>query len=124
MVIRKSSLIKEAAVKKFPAIVPLLAIIVLAPLGFASAAENGPQAKFGVPPADIHAVVETTRTFRDMTRKSTEEFWSAPDKTLWKMDNFLWITRKDLGVLWGVNRREPDQDLDPGPGQRLSGATR
>ena len=82
MVIRKSSLIKEAAVKKFPAIVLLPAIIVLAALRFASAAENGPQAKLGIPSADIHAVVETTRTFREMTRKSTEEFWFAPDKTL------------------------------------------
>ena len=58
--------------------------------------------------SDTHAVIETTRTFRDMIRKSTEEFWSRPDKSLWKQENFLWITRKDLGVLWGVSFRSND----------------
>jgi hypothetical protein len=55
--------------------------------------------------ADNHAIVETTRTYRDMTRKSTEEFWSRPDRSLWRLENYLWITRKDLGVLWGVSSR-------------------
>ena len=81
--------------KKIFAIALLLGAFVL------NAAALDPQVKPG-----IHAIVETTRTYRDMTRKSTEEFWSAPDKTLWKMDNFSWITRKDLGLLWGVSRRE------------------
>ena len=81
--------------KKIFAIALLLGAFVL------NTAALDPQVKPG-----IHAIVETTRTYRDMTRKSTEEFWSALDKTLWKMDNFLWITRKDLGLLWGVSRRD------------------
>jgi hypothetical protein len=56
--------------------------------------------------ADIHAIVEYSRSFRNMTRNSTEELWAAADKTLWKTDAILWITRKDLGFLWGVFRRD------------------
>jgi len=72
-----------------------------------------------IPPpvkADVHAVIENSRTFREMTRKTTEEYWLAPDKKLWKLDSFLWITRKDLGVLWGVGRRDNtyfEQKLEP-----------
>jgi hypothetical protein len=86
--------IKEIAVKRILAVVLLLGASVLLTPSHAQGAA-----------VDVHVVVENSRTFRDMTRKTIEEFWAAPDKMLWKMDNFLWITRKDLGVLWGVSRR-------------------
>ena len=57
------------------------------------------------PAADVHALLTSSRTFRESTRTTTEEYWIAADKRLLKTDSYLAITRRDLGVLWGVIRR-------------------
>lgn len=56
--------------------------------------------------ADVHAVVESSRTYMDFTRKYTNEYWIAKDKTCRKADTFIWITRKDLGLMWSINLRD------------------
>lgn len=56
--------------------------------------------------ADVHAVIDTSRTYMDFTRKYTNEYWIAKDKTYRKADTFIWITRKDLGLAWSINLRD------------------
>ncbi|MDD8025140.1 MAG: hypothetical protein PHI34_01410 [Acidobacteriota bacterium] len=54
---------------------------------------------------DVHAVIETTRTYRGASRASTQDLWIGADRQTAGTDAFLFIIRKDLGLVWSVSRR-------------------
>jgi hypothetical protein len=55
---------------------------------------------------DIHLVIETIRTYMDHTIKYTDEYWLADNKTYQKRNHRVFITRKDLGLIWSIDSRE------------------
>lgn len=55
--------------------------------------------------ADVHAVVQTVMSYRGSDRTTSLEYWVATDKMMAKSAGILFITRRDLGLIWGVDQR-------------------
>ncbi len=56
--------------------------------------------------SDVHVVIETSRTYMDHTTKFTDEYWLTDDKIYQKRNNRVYITRKDLKLIWSIDSKE------------------
>jgi hypothetical protein len=56
--------------------------------------------------ADVHVKTETTRLYMDFEVTYPNEVWLAEGKSYRKVRNGVFITRKDLGVMWYIDLGE------------------
>lgn len=55
---------------------------------------------------DIHLVLETSRAYMDHSIKYTDEYWLTDNKVYQKRNHRVFITRKDLGLIWSIDSRK------------------